>query len=320
MGYLDSAGLRHLWTKLEEVFSAKQDLLVGNSGQIVGFGVSGTVEAQNGWSNPNLLDNWYFADPVNQRGEKEYRNDTYTIDRWISDCSESRPLSVKGTGVAVIGDTALCQRFPKGQFDPSDVFTFSVLYEDGGFSSCTGTFHTGPSSVAGEIAVEMAASEAYDSIRFCRTDRSVSTIVAAKLEHGGIQTLARQDAAGGWVLNDPPPNKALELAKCQRHQYLTARMPYAWLSIGVAVATVQIDFPVPLPQSMDKMPALVHSGRFQALSGGTRLDITDLAIGKVTKTTAWVTASVAGAVVGSPYKLIAADDCRDAFLLFDANL
>ena len=186
MGYLDSAGLRHLWTKLEEVFSAKQDLLVGNSGQVVGFGVSGTVEAQNGWSNPNLLDNWYFADPVNQRGEKEYRNDTYTIDRWISDCSESRPLSVKGTGVAVIGDTALCQRFPKGQFDPSDVFTFSVLYEDGGFSSCTGTFHTGPSSVAGEIAVEMAASEAYDSIRFCRTDRSVSTIVAAKLEHGDL--------------------------------------------------------------------------------------------------------------------------------------
>ena len=23
-------------------------------------------------SNPNLLDNWYFADPVNQRGQAEY--------------------------------------------------------------------------------------------------------------------------------------------------------------------------------------------------------------------------------------------------------
>ncbi|MDE7262275.1 MAG: hypothetical protein K2N78_09505 [Oscillospiraceae bacterium] len=33
-----------------------------------------------------------------------------------------------------------------------------------------------------------------------------------------MQTLAHQDADGNWVLNDPPPNKALELAKCQRYQ------------------------------------------------------------------------------------------------------
>lgn len=32
-------------------------------------------------SNPNLLDNWYFADPINQRGQKEYGDNQYAIDK-----------------------------------------------------------------------------------------------------------------------------------------------------------------------------------------------------------------------------------------------
>ena len=38
-------------------------------------------------------------------------------------------------------------------------------------------------------------------------------IYAVKLEIGDTQTLAREEN-GQWVLNDPPPNYALELAKC----------------------------------------------------------------------------------------------------------
>ena len=49
------------------------------------------------------------------------------------------------------------------------------------------------------------------------------TILAAKLELGTHQTLAHQDAAGNWVLNDPPPDKALELLKCQRYYQVFSR-------------------------------------------------------------------------------------------------
>ena len=35
----------------------------------------------------NLLDNGYFADPVNQRGMTEYVNPGYTIDRWAINSS-----------------------------------------------------------------------------------------------------------------------------------------------------------------------------------------------------------------------------------------
>ena len=38
-----------------------------------------------------------------------------------------------------------------------------------------------------------------------------------KLELGPVQTLAHKDENGNWILNDPPPNKVLELAKCQRY-------------------------------------------------------------------------------------------------------
>ena len=60
----------------------KQPKLTGTPGQAVGFGADGAAVAVAGWSNPNLLINWYFADPVNQRGQKTYTNDGYTIDKW----------------------------------------------------------------------------------------------------------------------------------------------------------------------------------------------------------------------------------------------
>ena len=39
-----------------------------------------------GSSRPNLLDNWYFGNPINQRGQEHYdiKNLVYTIDRWKS--------------------------------------------------------------------------------------------------------------------------------------------------------------------------------------------------------------------------------------------
>ena len=51
-------------------------------------------------SNPNLLDNWYFADPINQRGQTEYtENEQYTIDRWYLRGTISQQLTVSSNGL-----------------------------------------------------------------------------------------------------------------------------------------------------------------------------------------------------------------------------
>ena len=62
-------------------------------------------------------------------------------------------------------------------------------------------------------------------------------IAAWKLELGAQQTLAHQDINGNWVLNDPPPNKALELLKCQRYlaAYRSAEIYNASVFFGTGI-------------------------------------------------------------------------------------
>ena len=53
-------------------------------------------------SNPNLLDNWYFGNPVNQRGQTSYSKAwIYTIDRW--QVSQNTTLTVNNGSVSLNG-------------------------------------------------------------------------------------------------------------------------------------------------------------------------------------------------------------------------
>lgn len=47
MGFLDNAGLAHVWEKVKTALSAKQDKLTGTEGQVVGFDAYGEAEAWN---------------------------------------------------------------------------------------------------------------------------------------------------------------------------------------------------------------------------------------------------------------------------------
>ena len=60
-------------------------------------------------------------------------------------------------------------------------------------------------------------------------------IKAMKLELGPVQTLAHKEG-DTWVLNDPPPNKALELAKCQKYQQelVVPNTTYSFIAVGNA--------------------------------------------------------------------------------------
>lgn len=177
-------------------------------------------------SNPNLLDNWYFADPINQRGQTEYTVDGYTIDRWISFYGNAEvQIGADGVNLAIQIDGAwFAQQIRPGVLNAGDVCTFSVLTTEGLFFGtetliADGNYHG--SILIGDNFYSQYIFE-NGSYRFAiiknwsNTPASI-TLIAAKLELGPVQTLAHKDAFGNWVLNDPPPNKALELAKCQRY-------------------------------------------------------------------------------------------------------
>lgn len=250
-------------TEAADAAAAKQDALLGQPGQVVGFGADGAAKAVPGWSNPNLLDNWYFADPINQRGQAEYTGNGYGIDRW-------QDRYVGGDGVKELTDAGihlkpgfatngLVQIFETFKHLSGKTVTFSILALSvrgtlrahiAGYDS-SDTYKTLKSddlSAPGILQLTVTLPDMSDYLGFFVRIYNVnagtdSVIAAVKLELGSQQTLAHQDAAGNWVLNDPPPNKALELAKCQRYQ-VAFSVPYTVIGSGFAInsTTAHIHF------------------------------------------------------------------------------
>ena len=99
---------------------------------------------------------------------------------------------------------------------------------------------------------------------------SYITLTAAKLELGPVQTLAHQDADGKWVLNDPQPNKALELAKCQRYQ-IVFQGPYA--PIGTVIGRTDSGgfASIQTPVQMRATPTITGTVTINSIGDGIQL-------------------------------------------------
>ena len=187
-------------------------------------------------SNPNLLDNWYFIGggsqqgggqlPINQRGQTEYAGSaagTYTLDRWLFEnkSSSGGSLTITDAGIQFSrgddGYSSLIQRFEDKSLAGVCV-TFSILCQDGLYQVNFPFLGSPAAGVAcGPFRVYCISSGLYIRLLANSASSVTPVIYAVKLELGDHQTLAHQDADGNWVLNDLPPNKALELAKCQRY-------------------------------------------------------------------------------------------------------
>lgn len=176
----------------------------------------------------NLLDNWWFGKGViNQRGNTTYpsSNRSYFIDRWW----------MFGGGTFTLQDTGLyftptsskltmAQNFNPVLVSMEVPITASVFYNKDGVNhifSYTG-ISNGSQSYINDGVVTIcygggaSPSGAYGGPYYELGAVSECTIIAAKLEIGTEQTLAHLEG-DTWVLNDPPPNQALELLKCQRY-------------------------------------------------------------------------------------------------------
>ena len=121
------------------------------------------------------------------------------------------------------GYNNLEQRIPKSRFI-SGVYTLSFLVSNPGETKQVYIFGVDtvwdPQGALCSITAYVDCNALPDIVTI-GLQKSISatplTVIAAKLELGSQQTLAHQDAAGNWVLNDPPPDKTLELLKCQRY-------------------------------------------------------------------------------------------------------
>jgi hypothetical protein len=197
--------------------------------------------------NRNLLDNWYFPNPINQRGQTIYNEsgNVYTIDRWIKRNAVTVSPQTDGLHLTYADDTQL-----KGLNQPftgvdiqqlvGKTVTVSVLVKDVNFPTATSSYpvfglFSSPYNFAHSFGVvtgiirgnglwsatrvvtESALDYAFLNFTLCysREFPGSITVVAAKLEVGESQTLAHL-VNGEWQLNDIP-GYAEELAKCQRY-------------------------------------------------------------------------------------------------------
>ena len=178
--------------------------------------------------NPNLLDNWYFGNPVNQRGQASWGvADTYTIDRWKIEgyLQGDKGVTLNNTFITIFnnettnnGYIGILESLENDLAENTEI-TISVLTATGLCVFST----TVPEAAATVRAKDFQnftvyfyrVSERQSVVLRCSSGQSES-VYAIKLELGSQQTLAHQDANGAWVLNEIP-DYAEQLLKCQRY-------------------------------------------------------------------------------------------------------
>ena len=167
-------------------------------------------------SNPNLLDNWDFRNPVNQRGETEYTKAGYTIDRWMLSASSGLQLTITDDGISFTADTygKSLQQYIENQYEAGTVLTASLIVGEGvtaRISLLQGSSVLGRSNYvsAGLVSVTVTTLDNTDDIRIFINVSEAGTVILkrAKLELGSVSTIE----------NDPPADHATELLGCQRY-------------------------------------------------------------------------------------------------------
>ena len=206
--------------------------------------ISGSVIATKAFPcNPNLLDNWYFGNPVNQRGQAEYTGsgggNIYCIDRWAVQFDGTKYTVATATLSNISGANAgqMNHLMPNNEAAPfvGRQMTLSLLVDnpDGvdvtlNIRDRTRWSHllpskTGSGSLITTTGVFGTLNGGEDiQISFVVPQGKAVDLTAAKLELGSQQTLAHQEN-GVWVLNEIP-KFGEQLAACQRYYqvYTTA--------------------------------------------------------------------------------------------------
>lgn len=254
-------------------------LTIGGASQTTVEGALGALNTQentlfNSVSNPNLLDNAWFT--VNQRGESNYSNVGYCLDRWILGKGEitarasNAPYVVLKT--AIQGNNAWLRQKTEYKLDTTKPITYSAIIESSvtsqyGFALKISNMNdyedskmqwletTANQKTLVKFTTTPFEQSAFEVVNNTNLDATVK-IYALKAEMGTISTLE----------TDIEPNYATELAKCQRYFQRIGKKTNNnagfIFGCGVAFTTSAIWMPFYLSVPMRIDPTLTLDGDF----------------------------------------------------------
>ena len=213
----------------------------------------------------NLLDNSYFARPVNQRGQTSYTAEGYGIDRWIVgagalltiDKDASITLAATGSQAAT-----LTQRLPGDVCTrlTGKAATIAVYLTDGTLLCASGTVTAGT-----QAATLLTKSSGNRSIRLSRTSSGALEMVIAAPASGSVSVCWAALYEGAYTADALPSYRpraaALELLECQRYYYAirctgaTEHIGDGSVNSGGTMAYVLLHLSVP----MRAMPSMAYA-------------------------------------------------------------
>lgn len=277
--------------------------------------------------NPNLLDNWYWGKPVNQRGQTSYTELGYAFDRWMMEGHSfyvDKSANYGGSLHLVMGSEA--QTFmQKIETMPQQQMTASILL---GGASASGyllvqSWPDAADSRTVPIQSEMTtitftpAQSGMYRIAIFNGDKTPDIFVrAVGLEPGSQQTLAHKEY-GDWVMNEIP-KFGDQLAECQRYyQRLKASSGYMRFGISQPYTDTAAGVFIPLQGEMRTAPTMSSRGNF-ALFAGSALHGVNLSLDMASPYNVTLKATGTG-LPGTSSQLLANAD-TNAYIEFSADL
>lgn len=234
--------------------------------------------------NPNLLDNWYFGNPVNQMGGTEWLSSSSSaipcVDRWtwwgqyitgtrlnlLDDGLQlAKPAEGQGLYQAIIqkvektrvpvGATVTLSALVKAEADASVVLAINDLYNVLSVQANVWELIT--------FTVNAPSVEQTYSVSIQRNSGGIAfTVKAVKLELGSNQTLAHREG-DKWVLNEVP-DYGEQLRKCQRYyyqvhytQYQTINMAYEDIAYAFLMLPLPVEMRLKYPVMTQSTPILL---------------------------------------------------------------
>lgn len=294
-------------------------------------------------SNTQMLDNAYWANKdaiINQRGQEKYtvtnsNERIHTVDMWR--ITNRAAISIEEDGLLFqdAGQDAWANfSHPFHGLKNGETYTLSLLYKS---STKDFLMSLQYKDGYGLIDAVIPESDKTNLLTVTVTAHDVGTepqivsinsggtaaagsikLIAAKLDLGPVQTLAHKEG-GTWVLNDPPPDPALELLKCQRYMYLVGKSVFSPIGSFTSRADGDISVFAKIPE-MRIRPSISLIGTFRAISTNDVVNGTNL--------TARISGYSGGNILFSMdgFPGIKKGDCgvfdtydTESYIVFDAN-
>lgn len=239
------------------------------------------------FTRPNLLDNWYFGRPVNQRGQTEYTgNMAFIIDRWRMR-GTTATVTLEDDGLVINCDGGSFNSIVQSYGVPVQLLgkkvTLSVLVTEntnntesfieigsGSNSTAAGTVLGGNLKFTGtglfSLTMDLPATMPNNYLNFIICAGNPTTAgarfkaVTAKLELGSTQTLAHREG-DKWVLNEVP-DYGEQLRRCQRYYRRWTGADNKPLGVAVRRESKLLELVLSLNTAMRVAPSLTFNGSF----------------------------------------------------------